>query len=75
MAEAHEKIDQLQRQNDELNLIKERYEKLIFAVENKHPDESRHETALRYIRQAENRGHQPCGAGKSERQSNGSNGE
>lgn len=66
MQEAHEKIDLLQRQNDELKLIKQRYENLIFAVGNKYPDESRHETALRYIRQAENKSHQSCGAGKSE---------
>lgn len=60
LAEGREqKIDQLQRQNDELNLIKSRYEALIFAVETKHPDESRHETALRYIQQAENRGNTP----------------
>jgi hypothetical protein len=29
------------------------YEELLFAVGNKHPDETRHQTALRYIRQAE----------------------
>lgn len=52
----------LQRQNDELQLIKQRYENLIFAVGSKYPNESRHETALRYIQQAENRDHQPCGA-------------
>jgi hypothetical protein len=29
------------------------YNELLFAVSRKHPDETRHETALRYIRQAE----------------------
>lgn len=32
------------------------YHELLFAVANKHPGETRHETALRYIRQAENPG-------------------
>ncbi len=31
-----------------------KYEELIAAVENKYPGESRHQTALRYIRQAGN---------------------
>lgn len=30
-----------------------RYNELLYAVAKKHPDETRHETALRYIRQAE----------------------
>lgn len=32
-----------------------KYAELIYAVGNKYPGETRHETALRYIRQAENR--------------------
>ena len=32
-----------------------KYQELIFHVETKHPGETRHETALRYIKQAENR--------------------
>ena len=31
------------------------YNELIYAVQTKHPDETRHQTALRYIRNAENR--------------------
>jgi hypothetical protein len=31
----------------------DRYRELLFAVCNKHPNETRHETVLRYIRQAE----------------------
>lgn len=34
---------------------REKYNELLYAVESKWPDESRHETALRYIRQAERR--------------------
>ena len=30
-----------------------KYNELLYAVERKFPDESRHETALRYIKQAE----------------------
>jgi len=33
---------------------KNKYEELLMAVQRKFPDESRHETALRYINQAEN---------------------
>jgi Lar family restriction alleviation protein len=33
--------------------VREKYEELIYAVSIKHPQEDRHETALRYIRQAE----------------------
>lgn len=33
----------------------EKYNELILAVETKYPNESRHETALRYIREAENK--------------------
>jgi len=30
-----------------------KYHELLFAVETKHPEESRHQTALRYIKNAE----------------------
>lgn len=33
--------------------VDEAYQELIYAVGNKYPDESRHETALRYIKAAE----------------------
>jgi len=33
--------------------IRRLYEELVFAVGNKHPGETRHQTALRYIQQAE----------------------
>lgn len=32
----------------------EKYQELIMAVERKHPNETRHETALRFITEAEN---------------------
>lgn len=38
----------------ELQNIKSKYNELLYAVENKTPDETRHETALRYIKQSEN---------------------
>jgi len=31
----------------------DKYYELLYAVQNKFPDETRHETALRYIQQAE----------------------
>lgn len=37
--------------------VDEKYAELIYAVANKYPGESRHETALRYIRQAESADH------------------
>lgn len=39
-------------ENDRLRKL---YDELIMEVATKHPGESRHETALRYIRSAENR--------------------
>lgn len=36
-----------------LAILKKQYDELIMAVENKHPDESRHETALRLIKQGQ----------------------
>tara|TARA_R110000851_G_C13102760_1_gene569293 strand:+ start:60350 stop:60583 length:234 start_codon:yes stop_codon:yes gene_type:complete len=36
-----------------LSLMTNKYNELISAVETKHPGESRHQTALRYIKQAE----------------------
>ena len=33
--------------------VERKYHELLYAVQKKHPDESRHETALRYIQQAE----------------------
>lgn len=35
--------------------VEEKYRELIMAVESKYPTETRHETALRYIHEAENR--------------------
>lgn len=42
--QAQEKHAELQR----------KYDELIYAVGNKYPGETRHETALRYIREREN---------------------
>ena len=38
---------------DEIERLREKYNELLYAVGNKHADETRHETALRYIKQAE----------------------
>lgn len=40
----------------------QKYEQLLLAVATKYPGESRHETALRYIRNAENRCDGPSAA-------------
>ena len=37
----------------ELKEAKTKYNELLFAVETKFPDETRHETALRYIKERE----------------------
>lgn len=42
--------------NDDFDYIRDlemRYDELIYAVQSKHPNETRHETALRYIRERE----------------------
>ena len=39
-----------------------KYFELIMAVENKYPGESRHQTALRYIKEAESRSSHTCKA-------------
>jgi len=38
---------------DDLKRLSEKYDELIFAVGMKYPGETRHETALRYIRRME----------------------
>jgi len=47
------------RDIDELNIeiaqLDAKYNELIFSVANKYPDETRHETALRYIQEREQR--------------------
>lgn len=44
--------------------VRDKYQELLFAVSHKHPGETRHETALRYIMQAENRMNPPqCDTG------------
>lgn len=40
--------------------ISDKYNELIFAVGNKYENETRHETALRYIRSAEKYSSYPC---------------
>lgn len=41
--------------------VSEKYHELLYAVARKFPDETRHETALRYIREAESqKDNRPC---------------
>ena len=47
------KLKGIKQQQAEIDELKKKYGELLFAVSIKHPDKSRHETALRYIRQAE----------------------
>lgn len=37
----------------EIEELKQKYNELLYAVGNKYPNESRHQTAFKYIRQAE----------------------
>lgn len=46
----------LKLQIDRLLKVEEKYDRLIMAVESKFPGETRHETALRYIKDRENSG-------------------
>ncbi len=46
-------IDRLEQKTEEAEKYKGLYYELIFAVGNKWEGETRHETALRYIKQAE----------------------
>lgn len=48
----------------EVSELREKYNELIYAVASKFPDETRHETALRYIQQAEKNDSDPQQSGK-----------
>lgn len=45
--------DQVRQFVNERNHFRDRYDELLYAVATKHPDETRHQTALRYIRERE----------------------
>ena len=45
--------EELRKENYDLETTKQQYYELLWAVESKFPNESRHQTALRYIQQAE----------------------
>ena len=51
--EHEEKYNSLKKENQALKKISESYNELIAAVESKFPKESKHQTALRYIRDRE----------------------
>jgi hypothetical protein len=47
-------VDKLKAQHKrEVEALKEKYNELLMAVSNKYPSETRHQTALRYIKNAE----------------------
>jgi hypothetical protein len=50
---ADARIAEAQVDTNELSRLRGLYEELLFAVGNKYPGETRHQTALRYIQQAE----------------------
>lgn len=52
----HETVRDL---NEELNDVSAKHNELLDAVERKFPDEQQHETALRYIQEAEKRASDP----------------
>ena len=49
---------EIEEKTEFLNSDSIKYQELLMAVENKFPGESRHETALKYIRAAQNQGGQ-----------------
>jgi hypothetical protein len=51
VSEVFDDLSKLRKEYEELRGF---YMELLLAVESKHQDETRHQTALRYIRQAEN---------------------
>lgn len=59
-------IEHIERLEESNKVLVENYNELIMQVANKFPDESRHETALRYIRQAENSDNQCAIANEQE---------
>jgi hypothetical protein len=52
-AAADIQVAEAQTESDELSRLRDRYNELIFAVGTKWPGETRHETALRYIKRME----------------------
>ena len=60
-------ISQLTEAKTQKELVLQmKYDDLIFAVGNKFPSETRHETALKYIKAAEIHCAGKCGQGKGE---------
>ena len=49
-----EAADEIDRMNGHDKKLRKKYNDLIYQVETKHPGESRHETAKRYIHEHEN---------------------
>jgi hypothetical protein len=64
-ATAQIRVAEAQTDTAELARLRALYEQLLYAVGNKYPGETRHQTALRYIQQAE--AHSEQGAATVER--------
>jgi hypothetical protein len=47
-------------------ILQQQYNELLFAVARKFPNKSRHQTALRYIQQAESNSSKDCGVAKQQ---------
>jgi hypothetical protein len=60
--EAADALEALRAERDALNGMRDLYWELIYQVANKYPGESRHETAKRYIHQAEHQSNPLCQA-------------
>lgn len=58
----NEAADEITQLREQLAKAREQYEELLYGVSRKLPDETRHETALRYILQAEKQDNTPCKA-------------
>ena len=52
-AAANVRVAEAQTDEEELKRLRGLYDELLYAVGKKFPDETRHQTALRYIQQAE----------------------
>jgi hypothetical protein len=78
LANMFPKIEPLTRHSDALaavaaerakvEALESRYNELLLAVGNKHPGETRHQTALRYLRQAEDTSHNAATERQGERE-------
>ncbi len=53
LSELIDEREALRAENEALQVFADRYRLMLYQVSKKHPNESRYETALRYLKQAE----------------------